>query len=70
MRNTILAAAAAFALVVATAPSFAAPASESNGGQAQSQNSNSHNDAAKCADILANQSGHQASEVEFCKAQQ
>jgi len=44
MRNTILAAAAAFALVVATAPSFAAPASENNGGQAQSQYHNSSHD--------------------------
>ena len=44
MRNTILAAAAAFALVVATAPSFAAPASENNSGQVQSQNHNSAHD--------------------------
>jgi hypothetical protein len=59
MRNTILAAAAAFALVLATAPSFAA-------GNGQSQG-NSSNNYARCADILANQSGHTAGEVDYCR---
>jgi hypothetical protein len=60
MRNTILAAAAAFALVLATAPSFAAPT--------QSQ-SNSSNNYSRCADILANQAGHTSGEVQFCRSQ-
>jgi hypothetical protein len=56
MRNIILAAAAAFALIVATAPGFARPARH-----------NSHNDHSRCAAILANPAGHQASEVEYCR---
>lgn len=70
MRNTILAAAAGFALVVATAPSFAA-ATNSNGanpanqGQAQSDSSNTDS---QCANILADRAGHSASEVEYCQS--
>jgi hypothetical protein len=66
MRNTILATAAAFALIAATAPSFAALAGENSGNQTHRQH-NSRNDHARCAAILANSAGHQASEVEYCR---
>ena len=43
MRNTILAAAAALAMIVATAPTFAASSATNGGTQAQSQNRFSNN---------------------------
>jgi hypothetical protein len=61
MRNTILAAIAALALAAATAPSFA--------GGNQNQTQNSSNNYSRCADVLANQSGHTSGEVEYCRSQ-
>ena len=59
MRNTILAAVAALTLVVGTAPSFATV----------SQNTSRDGDSyGRCADVLANQNGHQASEAAYCRS--
>lgn len=78
MRNTLFAAAAAFALTVGTAPTFAASstqgggkaATEANPPAAQSQIQTDSSAVDKnCADILANKADHSAAEVAQCQKQ-
>jgi Spy/CpxP family protein refolding chaperone len=64
MRNAIIAAAAALALAVAAAPSFAASQSPGHANEGSSANAGQN-----CADVLADQSGHSRSEVEYCRSQ-
>ena len=56
MRNTILAAASALAMIVASAPTFAASSGTNGGTQAQSQNSfsNNSNQERQCAEAGRN----------------
>jgi len=77
MRNTLFAAAAAFALIVGTVPTFAAEAAKDGGsGQVQppqqsqaSQPANNGNNGASadCKAVMASQSTHTAAEVAACK---
>jgi hypothetical protein len=77
MRNTILAAATAFALMVGTAASFANSSPPQQGGAIGTQggvtatqsNSRSSNLGQDCAEVLAHPSGHPASAVEYCRSQ-
>ena len=76
MRNTLFAAAAAFALILGTAPTFAAE-SNTNASQAQpaqqaqpqAQQSNSGSGVEKCGAILADKSSHSDAEIAACQKQ-
>ena len=85
MRNTLFAAAAAFALILGTAPTFAAESNPSQpqaqpagnpGGQgqpvqpAQPQQANkSDSGKGDCAALMANKSGHSDAEIAACQKQ-
>jgi hypothetical protein len=58
MRNTILAAAAALALIVGTAPSFASAGSDSS------------NIDQQCPNILANADGYSTGLVDYCRSKE
>jgi hypothetical protein len=70
MRNTFLAAATAFVLVVGSIPTFAADTNTDaakTGDQQQAQGQ-SGNGSTKCGDILANPDSYTKDQVESCKA--
>jgi hypothetical protein len=66
MRNTLFAAAAAFALIVGTVPTFAAEAAQPPPAPTQSEASKSAA-SADCTAVLADQSKHTAAEVAACQ---
>ena len=73
MRNTLFAAAAAFALILGTGPTFSAENSGGNDqatGQATQDQMNRSNESldSKCAAIMASPAGHPAGDVEYCKS--
>jgi hypothetical protein len=69
MRNTLFAAAAAFALIVGTVPTFAAEAAkEAQPPPAPTQSGESKSAAsADCTAVMADQSKHTAAEVAACQ---
>jgi hypothetical protein len=70
MRNSILAAAAAFALVVSAAPTFAAATGDGQQNHQSQANEQSSNSTNQCDNIRANpeQWGATSDEVRRCKA--
>jgi hypothetical protein len=67
MRNTLFAAAAAFALIVGTVPTFAAEAAKEAQPPQQSQANQNQSASADCQAVMANQSTHTAAEVAACQ---
>jgi hypothetical protein len=61
MKTKILAAAAAFVMIVGAAQAFAQTANSSQ----ESDSSNVYN---QCANILANQEAYSSADVKYCKA--
>jgi hypothetical protein len=68
VKNTVLAAAAAFALALSVAPTFAAQMGGGNHDQ-QAQRSESSSTESQCHNILANPEAYPASVVRKCKWQ-
>ena len=68
MRNSLIVAAASFGLLLGTIPTFAAD-NPKTATEQQAQHETGNLDS-QCANILANPSGHPASDVDYCKSKQ